>query len=397
MSEIINIAMILLFGTLCSALAYRLKVSNVFFLILAGMIFGIFNFAHFSNSAIITISELTLVLIVFNSTAKLNFKKILKYSKRTLRLNFTYLAITLAVLTPLTLLFFDLNPSTNISILLASLFACLMYGIDPAVALSMLNSKKNEVVQVLEIESLINTPITVILSLIILRIIEEGTSRSMISENTIMVLQQLFVPLGVGVVIGTIKVHIMKHNYFEELSHLTVITSAIIVYVLSEIMNGNGVLGVTTFGLIFGNFHIDHKIELEKFGSIFANTLKILVFVLLGTVIVNYSQYRTFDQLVYGSILFIVYIIIRFIAIEITLKKFVDFRKKLFMTLNMPKGIDVAVVLLIVIASISDIKGLDTIRNISLLFVLYSIVVSTVSSLFNEWFFEKVKKKNKTT
>ncbi len=381
MTEIVTIALILFFGTLCSALAYKLKVSNVFFLVLAGMVFGMFEFVNFDNSIIIVISELALIMVVFDATSRLNFKSVLKYSKDTVSLTMIFLVLAILIIAPLTYYLF------GVPILLAILFAILVYGIDPAIALSVLKGKKEKIAEILEIEAIINTPITLILSLIILKFI---SGEVVAGDQVVMFLQQLFVPIGVGVVLGFVITHIMKHNFFEELSHLMVITAAIVAYVLSELMHGNGVLAVTMFGLIFGNYHIKHKLELEKFASIFANTLKILVFVLLGTVIIKFASVRTFEQLVYGSLLFVIYMIVRYISVHISLKK-LSFRHKLFMTLNVPKGIDVGIVILLVISTLSDVAGMEIITNITLLFVLYSIVVSTVSSVFNEWYFEKVK------
>ena len=382
MAELVTIALILLFGTLCSALAYRLKVSNVFFLVLAGMLFGMLNFIDFNNETIIIISELALIMVVFDATSRLNFKEVLKYYKESVKITTVFLFFILISVPFLMMFFFE-----NIGILAALLFSVLMYGIDPTIALSVLKGEKNRIVEVLEIESILNTPLTLIFALIILKIIKGGIV-GFGNNEVVMFLQQFFVPVGVGVVLGAIIVHIMKHNYFQELSHLMVITSAIITYVLAEIMNGNGVLAVTTFGLIFGNYHIKHKLELEKFASIFANTLEILVFVLLGTVIVNYASIRTFDELIFGTLLFFVYLIVRYITVWVSLKG-LKRKEILFMTLNVPKGIDVAIVILLAISSISNVDGITTIINISLLFVLYSIVVSTVSSLFNDWFFSK--------
>ncbi|MGM5484609.1 MAG: cation:proton antiporter [Nanobdellota archaeon] len=387
MAEIISIAVILLFGTIFSAIAYKLKVSNVFFLVLTGMVMGLFGFADFSNEMIITISELTLIMVVFDSTSKFDIKNVMRYSRESIKLTLVFLGLVLLILTPLTMYFFDINP--NMSLVIALLFSALMYGIDPAVSLAVLKEKKDRVINVLDIEAIINTPLTLILSMVMIDMIKGGTAD--LSGQFVMFLQQFFVAIGVGIVFGYFVVHVMKKNFFQELSHLMVITSAIMVYVLSDVMSGSGVLGVTTFGLIFGNHRIKHKIELEKFASVFANTLEILVFILLGTVIVKYSQYRTFEELLIGSALFIIYLIIRYIAIVMSIKG-INFRKKLFMTLNVPKGIDVAVVILIIISSISNVEGMNAIRNISLLFVLYSIVLSTVASLFNDWFFGKEHK-----
>lgn len=42
------------------------------------MIFGVFNYVNFSSEMIITISELALIMVVFDATSKLNFKEVLK-------------------------------------------------------------------------------------------------------------------------------------------------------------------------------------------------------------------------------------------------------------------------------------------------------------------------------
>jgi potassium/hydrogen antiporter len=385
MGELISIALVLLFGTLCSILAYRLKVSNVFFLVLAGMIFGVFNYVNFSSEMIITISELALIMVVFDATSKLNFKEVLKNFKDVINLNLVYFFLTIIIITITSIFLLNINPNIILASAMASLLAIIIYGIDPAITLTTIGKTKTRITDILEIESIINTPLTLIIAILLIRFMVEGKSGTF-SEHIILFLQQIFVPIGVGISLGFIIVMILKNNYFEEISHLMIITSAVISYVLSEIMQGSGVLAVTTFGLVFGNYKFRHKLEFEKFASIFAKTLQILVFILLGTIIVKSSIDRTFEQLIIGTILFLLYLIIRYISIIISIKN-IKFKEKIFMTLNVPKGIDVAVIILIMINLLNHIKGINIIINISLLFVLYSIVLSTISSLFNEWFF----------
>jgi potassium/hydrogen antiporter len=388
MNDLVTISLLLLFGTLCSILAFRLKVSNVFFLVLAGMIFGILNYVNFDSKVIILISELALIMVVFDATSKLNFKNVIKHSKDALNLNMIYFFLTIIGIGFTSMYFLNLNSSILISGILVSLLSIIVYGIDPAITLSTFSKTKSKITELLEIESIINTPLTLIIAILLIKFLNEGTIN--FSEQFILFLQQLFVPIGVGISLGFFIVMILKNNYFDEISHLMVITSAIISYVLSELMQGSGVLAVTTFGLIFGNYKFKHKLELEKFASIFAKTLQILVFILLGIVIVNSSSERTFDQLIIGSFLFLFYLIIRYVSIIISLKK-LNFREKLFMTLNVPKGIDVAIIILLIINTLNHIEGISFIINISLLFVLYSIVLSTISSIFNEWFFNSKK------
>lgn len=156
---------------------------------------------------------------------------------------------------------------------MASLLAIIIYGIDPAITLTTIGKTKTRITDILEIESIINTPLTLIIAILLIRFMVEGKSGTF-SEHIILFLQQIFVPIGVGISLGFIIVMILKNNYFEEISHLMIITSAVISYVLSEIMQGSGVLAVTTFGLVFGNYKFRHKLEFEKFASIFAKHYK---------------------------------------------------------------------------------------------------------------------------
>ena len=62
----------------------------------------------------------------------------------------------------------------------------------------------------------------------------------------------------------------MKKYYSYTLSPLAMITAAVLTYVGAEALGGNGVLAVTTAGLMFGNlYHVKHMRKLQEFGEIF--------------------------------------------------------------------------------------------------------------------------------
>ena len=71
--------------------------------------------------------------------------------------------------------------------------------------------------------------------------------------------------------------------------------------------------------------------------------------------------------------------------------KGLSFRERIFLGINVPKGIDVAVIILLMITMFSDIPGLDFIVSLGLLFMLYSIVLSTVATSMSNLFFPKKK------
>ncbi len=366
---LIYIAVILLLGTLSSVLARHLGISNVFFLLLTGMVFG--AFIKFPNSAIITISTIALIMVIFDSANKFSIKAFLSRSIPASKLSVIYLILNMTILTAAAAYLFDLP------IILGLLLSSMAYGIDPMIALIVLKGKNSFSIDTLKVESIINSPITLIFSFSMISLLNKDVlDLTDLSLQIVPFFQQIILGLGVGTLMGLIVVMIMKHNFMGDLSHLALLTSAIITYVAAEFIEGNGVLAITAFGIIFGTLKVHHKVELENFASIFSYTLEILVFILMGTFLIVKMEY-----ILKGSLLFLIYIIIRFISVYLTFRN-IAWKEILFMSLNVPKGIDVAIVVLFLMSRFKDIQGIEIVLNLSMLFVLFSIVLSTLVCTF---------------
>jgi len=174
----------------------------------------------------------------------------------------------------------------------------------------------------------------------------------------------------------------MKRKYSETLSPLTIITSALLTYILAENLGGNGVLAVTTMGLFFGNTYVTHKLQLREVSSFFANSLEILVFILIGLIIKIPLNYAFIFK---SLMLFIIYLVVRYLAIAISLKKLnYNLKERLFMAFNVQKGIAVAAVAFTL--TTLHIEGIQTILHLILLFMLYSIIISTIVVRFSKYF-----------
>lgn len=387
--QLAYIAMILLMGTLASVLAYTLKTSDVLILLLTGMIFSSLGLLIFDKELIIIISTLTLIFVVFNSSFKFNIKELKKHFFNALKLNIIYFILCMVFLTIAVMYIFNLGWTFN-SLLLASLFSVLAYGTDPTVILSFFQGSKNKIVEIIEIESIINTPITVIVSFLILAGLAGSKFQltTQIANPFLSFTQSIVVGTLVAVIIGWMVISILKNNYFGDLTHLGILTSAIIVYVGSEYLGGSGVLSIAVFGLLFGNSHISHLVEIERFESILTNSIKILTFILLGTIIVI-----RFEYIIKGTLIFAIYLIIRFFSVVIAFpKERLNLKKILFITFNVPKGVDVAVVLLLIISIYSGIKNIDIVINLTMLMILYTIALSSITSQFSNYFLGKSKK-----
>lgn len=379
------LAIILLVGTFGSFIALKLKVSNVFFLVFIGMVFGIFNIGSFPKEGIVVITAVGLVMIVFTTSVKFRVKELLRFSHYILKLSTIYFILTLVLLSIITYFLFDLK-----SVFVVLLFSSLVHGIDPFIALTMLADKKGRISEILQIEALLNTPLTVIASLTFLNLLlnEGELSYVSISSNLLPFLKQFVYAIMAGLIFGFLVVSILKKSNLGNLNYIIIITSAIVTYASAEYIKGNGVLAVTIFGLIFGNYHLKRKLAYEKFISIFSNALEIVIFVLLGMVIIIPVE-GIF--IIKGTLLFLVYLLIRFLSIQLSVREF-RLKEKIFMSLNVPKGIDVAVIILMIISgAYLDIGGIRTILNICLLFILYSIVLSTIVTRFTPYFLSNSK------
>ncbi len=386
------LSLVLLVGIICTILSQKIKIPNILLLIIAGILIGNVQYRgevilSFPDAFLTSISVLALVMIIFDSSSRFNLREFTNLSMRALKLTGVFLLLNLLVLTMFTFKMFGTN-----SIFLALLFSALMSGTAADAVITMLKKSKNEIFELLEVEALINTPLIVLLPFIMLDFIRSVKVEYIFSKFIEQIgpfIQQFVTGIGAGIVVGLIVFRVMKKKYSETLGPLTIITAALLTYILAENLGGSGVLAVTTMGLFFGNVYVAHKIQLREVSAFFANSLEILVFVLIGLII---KIPLDWGFILKSLLLFAVYLVIRYAAIEISFMKLdYKFKEKLFMTFNVQKGIAVAVVAFTL--TTLNITGMQTILHLTLLFMLYSIVLSTIIVRFSNYFV-KVTVKN---
>lgn len=384
------LSILLLIGILCSIISLRANIPKLLLLILAGVGVGYTGWVHFSTSFLTSFGIFALIMIVFDATSKFKLREISILSPRALRLSAIFLGMNLVFLTLATHLFFG-GKFTLTSVLISLLFSTLMSGTDAGVILSSLKDGTGKIVRFLELESVLNTPINVIFPLIILFWFQ-GTLLA--SDMVVFFFRGIMAGVGTGLVLGLISFKLMKKKYIETLSPLVIIAVALISYTLAENIGGNGVLSVTTLGVVFGWSAIKEKESLKKFVTIFTNFLTIVIFILLGLFIALPS---TWDFFIKSLALFGIYVVIRFVSVLISTWKASDMnmRERVFMSLNAAKGVAVASIAFILMTTLADptlnlgapeLSALDIIIKLALLFILYSIVLSSITIRFTNFF-----------
>lgn len=398
------LAVLLLLGIICTLISQKIRIPNILLLIIVGMLLGKMRFQgrpimEFPAVFLTSMAILALVMIIFDSSSRFKLKDFDALSLNALKLTGIFLFLNLIFLSIATMFVFGMKFDVY-SILATLLFAALMSGTDPAAIFTMFKQTKNKVLELLEIESLLNTPMIVLLPFIILDLIKrvqiEAITFSRFFDHAFPLLQdfilRLIAGIGAGILVGVLLFKIMKKQYSSVLSPLAIITAALMTYVLAENFGGNGVLAVTTMGLFFGNVYVKQKGKLQEFSSLFANSLEILVFILVGFIIMLPLNP---DFIIKSIVLFIIYIIIRYLAIQLSFKDEYTVKEKIFMALNAQKGIAVAVVAFTL--TILDIGEISLMLNIILAFILYSIILSTIIVKFSGYFVnEEIKTLAKT-
>ena len=371
------LASVLLIGIFCALISKWLKIPNTLLLLIVGIGLGHISFQGepligFPPIFITSLALFGLVMVVFNASSKFKLKVVDALSLQALKVSFMFLVLNIIFLSLFTWMIFGIK-----SIYFVLFFATLMTGTDPSAVLTMLAKGKSKVFEFLKLESLINTPITVIFPFIILDFLRNVKGTLVLSnfiEQIFPFLKQIVTGIGAGVLIGLIIFKVMRKQYSLMLSEISIITAALLTYIIAENFEGNGILAVTTLGLFFGNVYIKERAELQEFSSIFTNSLIILVFVLVGLTI---SVPLTPDFLIRSFLLFLLYIVIRFFSLQIGLRKEkYGMREKIFMAFNVQKGLAVPVVVLSVAAL--NIAGIGIVLNIALTFLVYSIIISTI-------------------
>ncbi len=375
---------LLLIGLICSILSTKLKLSSVLFLVISGVLLrfvridGVPIF-EVPQDLVLALGVMTLILVVFDAASQFKIRQLNSIFLGAIKLTFVFVLFTLVLFTMAT------NLITGSSIFVSLIFAAFMAGTSPDIAVAILGGAKSKIVDFLELESILNTPIIVLIPFIIIDLFENinDVTTSTILPQMVPFLQQIVTGVGTGVIIGILMFKIMSRTYEEKLSPIAIVASALLTYVLAEHIGGNGVLAVTTMALIYGNLYIKHKMILGQFITIFSSFLQILVFILLGLIV---KVPLTWIFLLKSFALFWIFTIIRLFAIEISFWNKYNWKEKIFMAINAPKGIATAVVIFLM--STFTIPGLDNILDYGIIFIFYSIIASTIIAKFSKFFIE---------
>ncbi len=194
-------------------------------------------------------------------------------------------------------------------------------------------------------------------------------------------IQYILIGAGVGIFVSIILFKLLKPNKITWVHELMLISAAYLTYILTEYLNGFGLLAIMISGVMFGNSHIRKKSEMGTFSPFIFKSIEIMIFILIGFII----TFNIDTTLLWSALLiFLAYLLIRLIAVSIIYRRY-SWHNKLLLTLA-PKG-------MVFGAALIFFSSKNLLVNDLTIVMLYILIISLVVSWVMEYFEEqKIKR-----
>ncbi len=381
-------AFLLGFGVIVANLLKKIKIPDTFFLLLLGLLLGPTVFANpwvqqYMNITLVDINAmggipdflrvLALILIVFTGTFNISLSSFKRLSDISINL-----ALIGVVFNTLFLGIFA-HYMFGLSLIQAFLLSSVISGTGTGVIVAFEDvvKKHRKTVSILKMESILNSPLTVLFPLLFLDLVsmESGALFEPIKYAS-QFWQMIVAGVGTGIIIGFGVSKFLK-GMLKEYTVLLFLAIALITYALAEHVGGSGILAVAVCGLITGNMTFREKKEVQVFDDYFSEMLRISVFTMLGAqVVLNLSLY----ELQLAVLFFLIVFFCRPIFVIPNLGRFKEELERkdiLMLSFVAPRGISSAAIAPMVASVIGGATG-NKIMSIVFIVMLLSVLSSTL-------------------
>lgn len=274
---------VLIFCALFQKLFRRTGVPGLFLFIAAGMIFGsdgLFRIPFENYDVAGTLCSAALVLIIYYGGLGTNVKAARPVLGKAILLSGAGSFLTAAFVSLFVI--YGLGMDTLEGILLGAVIC----STDAASVFSILRSRKMDLrygtASLLEIESGSNDPVSYLLTMVVLRILQ-GDQLSF-GEMMEMLGLQIAVGVAIGFAVSWIALRILRRLHFQDavLSEALLLGFGLLSYALAAGLKGNGYLAVYLAGIVIGNQPLPNKTESIRFFHSLTSLMQMLLFFLLG-------------------------------------------------------------------------------------------------------------------
>ncbi|MDR2545763.1 MAG: potassium/proton antiporter [Methanobrevibacter sp.] len=334
---LLTIGFLLLTGVLLSKLSSHIGVPTLIVFLLLGLFFNGNNLISHSINVytyIQYISTFALIIIMFFGGLDTNTKKMRPIIGKGTALATIGVLIT-AISTGLLINYF-----MGVNILISLLIGSIISSTDAAAVFSIFKSGKirlkNNLAEILELESGANDPMAYVLTISLIDLIIHPTNTI---EGIIILFMKSLVLGGIfGIISGKLSTKLIENVNLsvKGLYPVLLISVATLTFSISELAGANGFLAIYISGIMIGNAKISDESNLTFFEG-FAWLMQVIMFLVLGL----FVDYKTIFQDIWFSLTLamILILISRPISVFTTLMPFkMSFREKTFLSWTGIKG-----------------------------------------------------------
>jgi cell volume regulation protein A len=381
---ITHFAFLLGLGVLAANLFKKLRVPDTFFLLLVGLLLGptiwtnpkVLEYVSITPVDVASMGVmpdflriLALIMVIFTGSFHLNFTVFKRFSGVA-----TNLAITGVIFSTIlfgvaaTLIFgLDLVP--------ALLLGSVLSGTSSAVVFALKDTlqKREEVLTILKVESIFNSPLCLLIPVLFLDLIQRAPGAVIEPFKYLTQFWQLIAAgVGTGLILGLIISKLLR-KMLKDYSPLLSFALALVTYAAAENVGGSGMLAVGICGLVIGNRVFPFKEDMARFEDALSEMLRIAVFTLLGAQVLLIFEPRI---LLLEFIFFLLILVSRQVFVMPLLGELrptLDARSKVLVNYVAPRGIPAAAMAPLV----ATVIGNELIINIVFVVILLSVLSST--------------------
>jgi cell volume regulation protein A len=377
------IGILLLIGFLADFLFRKTNFPDILILLGLGYLIGpVLNIVDPSQLAPVSelIASLTLVVILFSAGLEFEFKKVLSGAPRAIPLVLLGVGVSIASVAAFTYYLLDWG------LLDSLLLGTVVGGTSSAIVVPLISRARvpEQVSTMLSLESALNSPIVIVLALVLIGAMSNGETGLQISIIGQDIGIRFGLGIGIGVAVGFFwlwMLTVLEKDPYNDIATLAIV---FLFYFIVEALHGSGVIFALVFGIILGNgvsvarlFRIKRTVEtteiMRRFHSQISFLIKTFFFIYLGLVI----SFHQLGLVVLGVILSLILLFGRYI---IVLLSSVGSRTLLsssgILTTTFARGESAAVLTQIVLAA--GILHTDVYPDIIMAIIVTSVIISAI-------------------
>lgn len=380
------IGILLVIGFLADYLFRKTNFPDILILLTLGYLMGpVFKVIEPSQLAPVSqiIASLALVVILFCSGLEFEFSKVLSSTPRAILLVILGVGVSIASIATAAYYLFQWQLMDSL------LLGTIVGGTSSAIVIPLITRARvpAQVTSLLSMESVLNSPVIIVMALVILEVCGSGKAGVEISEVAQAIGIQFALGLASGTVVGFFWLWMLTILEKESYSDMLTLAIVFLFYFFVETIDGSGVIFALVFGLILGNgvsvarlLRIKRTVEttaiMRRFHSQIYFFIKTFFFIYLGLMI----TFSNPTLVVIGIILSIILLFTRYIAVIFTS---IGNRTLLsnmgILTTTLARGEAAAVLVQIVVAA--NIHNASVYPDLIMAIIVTTVVTSAVGIL----------------